>query len=337
MTRKNSINYLLFTLPLAILLFVIMLPRTALFSGDPSGLSFGILMDMLITIPLVYLLIIWKTTVPKFSVLYVFLACLLLCGLAIPLEHQSLFKSIKNIALPAIELGILSGVAYKIFSLSKVLRNSGSAQVDFYDKLKLACSDIFPGRVGKMLASEMAVLYYLFARNKSEQYPQGTYSAYKTNGIQMTVGVLLGLIFVETFVVHLLLAESYPILAWILTILSLYAIIQIISILRSLKLRQSFIDYDKKLLELRYGFAASATIAFADIEKVESNRRSLPKSEDNATLSTFDILDTHNIILHLNKENTLQKMYGMEKKFTRIAIYLDEKEAFIKELEILKL
>ncbi|MFK7979000.1 MAG: hypothetical protein AB8G86_03380, partial [Saprospiraceae bacterium] len=40
----------------------------------------------------------------------------------------------------------------------------------------------------------------------------------------------------------------------------------------------------------------------------------------------------HNIILYLKAETMLQKVYGIEKPFKALAIYMDEKDVFVNQL-----
>lgn len=45
------------------------------------------------------------------------------------------------------------------------------------------------------------------------------------------------------------------------------------------------------------------------------------------------MLETPNLIIHLHQENTLQKIYGMKKSFTSIALHLDDVETFTNRIE----
>ena len=45
------------------------------------------------------------------------------------------------------------------------------------------------------------------------------------------------------------------------------------------------------------------------------------------------MLDTNNVTLELKNENILYKLYGIEKKYESISLYIDEKEKFIDAIE----
>lgn len=331
MNKKISLGQLLFGLPILILLFLIVLPRTTAFRIAPAELSIGILLDLLFTIPLVYFLLIRKTKIPKFTIIYPFLIGIVVAGFILPVEHQELLTMIKYTAVPVLEMGVVSLVIYKMIALRKALKETSRA--DFYDKALIACAEVFPNRVGKILATEMAVVYYFFALPRKEAKEQLAFTGYQKSGIRTTVGVLLFLVVAETSVVHLMVAQWSHTVAWILSLIGIYTIIQIIAILRSLSQRPMRIDHEAKCLELKYGFGCQTTIPFKEIESIEKSRRSATDNKDHICLSLFEMLDTNNIIIKLRNENTLYKIYGMEKKYTSISLFVDEKDLFVAEVE----
>jgi len=335
MIKKLQLQHLKLVLPVLLLLFLIGLTKTSIFQNAPADLSIGILLDLLITIPVVYLLLIRKTKIPKFTTVYVFLVGILIASLIIPTAHQSLLTSIKYIAIPVIELGILSMLIYKIVALNKSFKNKKSNENDFYDNLLIACNETFPGRLGRVLATEVAVIYYLFASSKKQTTKETEYTYFQKSGIKSVVGVFLFLILVETFVVHILVQEWNVTIAWVLTGLGLYTIMQIVAILRSMNKRLISIDHQNKVVRLRYGFACQSSIPFEQIERIESTRKSLPKDKSYTSLSIFDLLDSHNLVIHLNETQTLHKIYGMQKNYKSIAVYIDDKDAFVQEMEML--
>ncbi len=334
MIKKLKLQHLKLAIPLFLLVFLVGLVKTQTFQADPSGLSFGILLDLLITIPIVYFLLIRKTDIPNFTTLYVFLIGIFAASFILPNDQQSLLDKVKLIAIPIIEIGILSTVIYKIFALKKSFKSKKSDTNDFYDNLLVACNEIFPGRVGRVLATEVSVFYYLFAPRRKSALRKHEFTYFKKSGIVSVVGVFLFLVLVETIVAHILLEKWNVYVAWVMTGLGLYTIIQILAILRSLNKRLILIDHETKELRLRYGFGCQSTIPFSHIERIEKSRKSLPKDKYNTCLSLFDLLDTHNTILYLNETQVLNKIYGIQKKYKTIALHIDEQDAFLDELGI---
>ncbi len=262
------------------------------------------------------------------------MASLIAAGFIIPAKDQALLNQLKVIAIPVVELGLM---AFLIFKTRKVIQRFKATpkveRPDFFDAVSIACAESFPGRAGKFLAFEISVFYYLFRKNPNPLTQQDSYTYFKKNGIKMVIGVFIGLIITETVVMHLLIHRWNVLVAWVLTFLSIYTCLQIIAILRSLDHRLISIDNLNQKLHLRYGFVNYTTIDLRDIQSIALDRKSLPIDNSVIPFSPFDLLDNHNIIIQLKKEHTLNRIYGFQKKYTNIAIYVDDKERFVEEVK----
>ena len=333
MTRQLTKNKLfVFGIPLMILLFMVWLTRSAIFLSNPTDLAFAVTMDLLITIPLVYFLLIRKTEIPKYTVVSVFIVCLLIGGFILPLEHQGLLSKVKMFAIPIFEIGVFSVVIWNTRKILKSFRTNGN-KGDFYDGLVMACTEALPKRVGKVFATEIGVIYYTFFCNKKKELKENDYTYYKKSGIKMVIWVFIFLVIVETGVVHLLLEQWNATVAWVLTFLGLYTCLQVLSLLRSLDKRHISFDFEEEKLYLRYGFFNQTVIPFQQIESIEATKKSLPEDDKRfVKFSPLDMLDPHNLIIHLNGEQLLHKIYGIEKKYESIALYVDEKEQFVEAI-----
>ena len=331
MNKSIGLNLAAIGFLLLVVSFLVFLPTTQWFLNAPSQLSTGILLDLLITVPVGYFFLIRKKRIPNFTLLYVFILGLVLASWIIPETHQQLLTKVKTIAIPLIEVGVISMLIYKMSSLRTSLRNVKGT--DFYDRLLLACQEIFPGRIGRILATEMAVIYYLFSRRKKHSNEAQGYSYFKRNGIKSILSALIFLLVVETIVVHILVDHWNPKVAWILSLLGGYAILQIAAVLLSMNKRLILIDQQSKELKLRYGFGCQAYIPFSSIERVEKYYHQDREAEDHISLSLLDIVDTHNLTIHLKEEARLQKIYGITKPFQSISLFVDEKETFVEEIE----
>ncbi len=330
MIKSLQLNHLKWGIPVLMLLFLIVLPRTMQFQTAPGELSIGILLDLLVTIPIIYYLLIRKTNIPKFTVVYPFLWGIGIAGFLIPVEHQTLLSNIKVIAIPLFEIGIVSLLLYKVWSLNKSF--SKTEGHDFYDKLLIACQEVFPNRIGKILATEIAVIYYLFAPGKKQEKSALEFTYYKKSGILTILAVFLFLVAIETFVVHFVVSKWSVNVAWVLTFLGVYTMLQVLAIIRSMSKRSITINQKNSTLNLRYGFGSQTSIPLHTILKVEKTR-STSNEKTNVCLSVFDLIDSNNVTIHLSEENTLQKIYGIEKKYTSISLFVDELDLFVEEVE----
>ena len=330
MIKKLDFKPFVFGLPILVILFLFALPRFIGLSNISEYLSIGILLDLLITVPLIYYLIIRKRNIPKFTLIYPFIIGILIASLIIPIEHQQLLSQIKTLAIPIIELGFLSMILYKISLLNKSFQHV--KEVDFYNKLLIACNEIFPNRIGKILATEIAVFHFLCSFNKADVLREFQFSTYKKSGITTVIGVFVFLLVVEVFLMHILIAGWSNTLAWILSLIGIYTILQVIAIVRSLSKRPLAFDDEKKLLHLNYGFACYTSIPYDQISNIEISRRRPTNDKSHACLSIFNLLDSTNLVINLNTKNTLHKIYGINKSYKSISLFVDEREKFVEKI-----
>lgn len=326
---KNK--WLLIGLIFTVISVLVFLPFTKQFRENPEIFSVAILLDLLVTIPLLYLMLIWKRQIPKFTVAYVIIGCILLANFIIPEAHKKLLTQIQIIAIPLIEVGIFGLVIYKLRSLRQ--RFKEIQEEDFYNKLVIACEQVFPKRVARILATELGVFYYLFNFSGTTVHKENQYTYYKKSGIKMVIGVFLCLLVVETFIVHILVSKWHEGFAWVLTFLGCYAMLQILAIIQSMDKRPISIDNNKKILKLNYGFACQSQIPFAWIKSIGPHKSELRNNKNHTFLSVFDLLDTNNVTIELNKENILYKIYGIEKKYDSISLFVDDKERFVHDVK----
>ena len=331
---KKSIHhyFIVFGLPLLLLAFLIILVSSSVFQANPTGLSIGITLDFIITIPLVYFLLIRKKEIPEITVVSVFVLCVLVASAVLPMEHQYLLTQIKTIAIPLVELGVIAFVLIKARRIIGDFKKKKNQKIDFFDALKITCSAALPNRIGKILATEIAVVYYAFNFLGKKEIAENEFTYFEKSGIKATVWVFIMLIFVETGVTHLLVERWNSTVAWVLAFLSLYTCLQVFALLRSMDHRLISINKEERLLSLKYGFFNQTTIKIDEIEQVEINKRSLPEDKSIVQFSPLGMLDTHNVIIRLKSEHVLNRIYGLEKKYTAIAIYVDEKEKFIEKI-----
>jgi len=155
------------------------------------------------------------------------------------------------------------------------------------------------------------------------------YTYHKKSGIKMILSVFLVLIIIEIIVIHLLVSTWNSNVAWILTLVSLYAMFQVISIMKSMDKRHITINHEQSTLDINYGFACQTKIPFNQLLKIGKFNSRIRSSKSHVYLSVFDLIDANNITIELNKENILYKLYGIEKKYQSISFFIDEKDEFI--------
>ena len=319
-----------FGFPLLIIITMIGLVHSSFFARQPDTLSLGITVDLLLTAPLVYFFLIRKQDIPTVTTISVFVVGIVVASLILPTEHQFYLNQAKTWVLPVVELTVLSVVAFKVRQTVKQYQARRGATPDFYTAVQQATTSTLPQSAASLLSSEVAVLYYGFFCWRKRTLAQHEFSYHKDSGSVALLATVLFLTVVETGVVHLLLERWSSVAAWILSGLSLYTALQIFGILRSLSQRPIVLKEEE--LIVRYGFLSEATIPLEDIASVERTIQPIDVNQQIRKLSPLGELEPHNVLVHLRTEQTLQMMYGFQRKFTTLALHVDEAERFVKVL-----
>ena len=191
----------------------------------------------------------------------------------------------------------------------------------------------FQKKISGAFATEITVLYYGFFNWKKRKLSNNEFSYHKSSGTIALLIVFMFLIMVETSVVHLLLQKWSTLAAWVLSILSIYTCLQVFGIMRSMSKRPISIDNGE--LKLRYGLFSESTISISNIENIELSTKSIEFDYRTKKLSPLRGFESHNVVIRLKEEEVLFGLYGLKSTYTTIALHVDEKEQFAKEIKTL--
>ena len=315
-----------FGIPILIIGMMIALAKSSIFTTNPNTLSIGITFDLLLTVPVIYFMLIRKTSIPKTTVVLFLIVGMVICTLILPTENQYYLDLFKTWVFPVIELSIVSYIVYNVTKTIKRYRLNKSEKVDFFTTLKNTCYEILPKGLVIPIVTEIAVFYYGLIYWKKRKLNENEFSYHKDSG---TVTLLIAIIFivaVETVTLHILLAKWNVTAAWILTFLSIYSGIQIFGFVKSMFKRPISIENDT--LFLRYGIMNETTINLANIDSVEISSKDIELNKETRKLSFLGQMESHNIIIRLKQENQLTGLYGIKRKYKNLVLHVDKKNEF---------
>ncbi|WP_442267123.1 hypothetical protein ACSIGC_05330 [Tenacibaculum sp. ZS6-P6] len=313
------------------LLLLVSLTLLSLNFQSNSNLAPYLIIDFLFTIPLVYFLLIRKKDIHKFTVVSVFVLGVLLSSFLIPTENQGTLKLVKSYIIPILELVIFSTILIKTRKLYQGYKKNNVKNYDFFETIQAASLEIFPSKIASFLATEITVFYYAFFKWKSTDIKNNEFTYHKEGTYTgICIGILL-VILIETFVLHMLIAERNLVLAWIISGLSIYTLVQVIALIKSMRSRPIFFDNDKQKIYLRFGFLGKAEI---DIENIKAIR-SINDSEKLNHISFLGSLTGANMIIEFKEEISYNYFYGTDKKTDHLAFIIDDKNNFIKRVNAL--
>jgi hypothetical protein len=277
-------------------------------------------------------LAIRKTTIPKTTVVPIIILGVTIGSFIVPLENQYYLNSFKTWCIPVIELLVLAFVIYTIVKARRRFKlNEQEGSSDFFTVLKMTCYEILPKVAVIPFVTEIAVFYYGFMHWKTIKLKPNEFSYHKDSG---AVGLLMALVFliaIETLAIHVLLAQWSALAAWILTGVSIYSAIQIFGFSKSMFKRPLVITNNR--IYMRYGIMNETIINIKNVESVELSTTDIAPNTLTRKLSILGALEGHNIVITLNKENTLVGLYGIKKKYKILALHVDDKQGFKATIE----
>jgi len=324
-------QYLPFIFITLFFFLAIIFSQLTLFKSQAQILSVGLTLDLLVTIPVCYFLLIRNSEIPKTTIAPVFILGLVIGSFAIPSNEQQLLIQFKRYVLPIVEIGAISYVFLKVRSIYSGVNAADKSSNDFYTILKSVSANMLPQRMVSPFATEVAIIYYGFFNWRKVNYEQNQFTYHKRSGSGALFAILIMIVVIETFAVHILLVKWSIIAANILTFLSIYTILQLFGFSRSLKHRPIIVNDEH--LKLRYGILNETEINLSDIEEIALSRQSITDDTDAIKLSQLGELESHNIIITVKSEHQMQALYGFKKSYKKIAFHVDEKEKFKLYLE----
>jgi hypothetical protein len=322
MTLSSRPNWTLaFGLPLLVLVACIFIVFSPLFLQHEQRLATAVTLDLTLTAPLLYFLAIRKSSIPKLTVIRVFLLGLLIAGL---LNHRSpLLHNIKTWIAPVVECLLIFTLVLKFHKARKRVHD-----LDFLSRSRSIVANLTGSRrAGDIIGSEFAVFYYAFA--PAGKHADNTFSYARSSGAIPVLGVFLLCMLAEGIGLHFLIAHWGPATAWIFTGLSAYTMLQVFAHMRAMHARPVQIVGD--LLYLRNGLAADTCIRIADIEEISLTSRTSPK-EKALKLALLGALENHTVRIKLLQPVTVIRMFGIRREASVLLFAVDKPKELLERL-----
>ena len=295
--------------------------------GEKNGmLDLAVSLDLLITVPLIYFLLVRKTSLPNTTIIPVMITGLIIGTYFLPTESQKYLNAFKTWALPVIEISVLIIVAGKVYQAIRKFKSKGITQ-DFYTTLKAACQELLPQKLVLPFATEVAVIYYGFISWRTRKLKSNEFTYHQESGMPAIMGAFIFVILIEAIALHLLLTRWNPVVAWVLTGLSIYTAIQVLGFAKSIGRRPIVVDNQQVII--RYGILNEVDIPVSNIQTIECSTNPLEKDPMTKTLSPFGDMEGHNVMIRLNEELMLIGLYGFRKKFKTLALHVDNPQRFV--------
>jgi len=175
-----------------------------------------------------------------------------------------------------------------------------------------------PARVAAILATELAVVG--LAVTGWFRRPAAGQLAMRSTGWLLYAGVFGFLVIVESAATHLVLAMWSPVVAWLASASSAYALLWLIADAQAIRLYPVAVDGD--VLRVRLGIRWRATIRLASIASIEPVRAVPAGALDLALLEPT-------VLVTLREPVELRGLLGRRRRGDRIALTIDDPQALI--------
>jgi hypothetical protein len=293
--------------------------------AEPYGslVAGALVFDLVVLVPLVYYaLVVRRSRLPAVSLVPVFLLSVLVASRILPADQPLALRILELMALP-VEIAILGCIGWRASrAISDAPRDSTTDPIEHMRRVafELTKND----RVAAIVATEVAVFVYAFGSWRSRPHAPAGMKAFSHHSRSGHGGIVLGFGLVmafETVAVHLLLLQWSAIVAWLLTIGTIYGALWLVGDYRATVLRPILVD-DQRVV-IRAGFRCRLEVPLDRVFAVSREKPDFGKESVNLTF-----LGTPTRWLILAKPTEADGPYGFKLRVRAIGIVPDDAAAF---------
>jgi len=173
---------LIFGAPLLVLLSIAYFSKLQI--ANSPDFAFALSLDLILTVPIIYLLLIWKTKIPKTTIVAFIILGIFLGKKWLPAEHHSTLDFAQYVLVPVIEISIVSYIIFRMRKLFLEFRKAKKESPDFLTTLRMAVAEIFPKKIGELFVMEISMIYYTFFTWKTSSLPNNAFTYHKRNRVE---------------------------------------------------------------------------------------------------------------------------------------------------------
>lgn len=293
---------------------------------DPALIAGALTVDLTVVVPLLYyMLLARRRGWPAVTTLPVFLASIGLAHALIPSAQEHVLRPL-GVAAAAAEIVLAGVVVHKVYRLRRAYEERKAGGFDVVSALRDSASRVLGKVAGGALAYELAVFHYASAGwRRTPPESDRSFSYHRSTGYTALAWAIGMVLVVETAAVHALVRLWSPLVAWILTGLSVYAAIWWIGDTQAVRLRP--IEVDGSTLKLRLGLRWTIDVPVAEIERVGAPSGGAPPDRESGYLKAV-LVGEPNRRVELASEQAAVGPYGLTKKVKVLDLRLDEPDRF---------
>ena len=289
-------------------------------------LAMGALADLLITGPVVFLVFAALRRLPLIVVVPVANIGLELAKLTAPADLQPWIRTAMWVTYPLMALVIVRVVALAAMQL-RAAYPAVAGIPDLRDRIG-AWLDRAIGAApsSAMIASDIAFLRYAIHPPRAVHQGPGRFSGHRDSGLIPLLWAFAAVVVLETVVLHVLVHLLAPVLAWLLTALSLYSLLTLVGHIRALPRRDSTLE--DRGITLRAGLFGQCHIPYDQIAEVTPLAMGSEIPDDSWQLGLLGGMEPRNLLLRLHRPVAVRITHGLTRTARHIALHADDPAGF---------
>ncbi|MEO3402610.1 hypothetical protein AAFN85_01830 [Mucilaginibacter sp. CAU 1740] len=292
----------------------------------------GFLMDLVITFPVAYYLLIIRPLKQKtWRIMLVITCCCGVAYLILPAHQRSYIIQLRKFTA-GLELGMLIYCISKIRHIKKEYRKLQAEFPDVAFNLHKSMAAIMGDGVAvKIMASEVTILRFgllCFKKERAALPDYKRFSVHKESGYAALFGVILAVCVIEMVAFHLFLMQYSHIAANIVTILSIYGTIFITGDFSAL-VKSPVLMMENRAL-LRTGLRWRALVELDNITTAEKVKDSFEPAE--GCFKGGIMKNSYNALLTFNTPVTIERLYRKPISTSQILMSVDDADQFLSEI-----
>lgn len=303
-----------------------------MYGASPEKFTLPLIGDLLITAPLAYWLVARTQKVSFYSVARIALIGLLIATFLLTGRARTVVLEWRRWLAPIAEIGVIGYIVWRFVGANRKEKESGGPKPDFLFTTRQVLTELTGSvRAANILASEVAVFHYVFARGEVRPADNTTtFSNFRKSGIFMVLYAFLGIFLIETLGMHFLLSIWSRAAAWTITVLSIYSCLQLLGHIRAMRARP--VRLDEHALVIRHGLmGGDVTIPYDLISSVALAGRIAPK-DNHLKVALIKGMEKHTIELRTISRVRVIRAFGILKDTDHLLLCVDEPAAFLEKL-----
>ncbi|NWF89736.1 MAG: hypothetical protein HXY50_09790 [Ignavibacteriaceae bacterium] len=282
--------------------------------------------DMIVVFPsLIYFLLVRVKKIPWIAVIPSVVIGYTIVLITFSENQKHLTDLVRLLVIPA-EIILIS---YLFIKTRKLFSLMSETNEDFVSRLRTTAYKLLGNRFSAdIITTEIGIIYCAFKKKLKLKTDTNYFTVHKKSGYGSVLAGLFIVLFVESVAVHFLLAQWSTTAAWILTGLSIYAMVWFIGDFRAFSLRPIFVTNTH--LFLRVGLRWEAKIPLDIIVGAEK----ISDIKNSNDVLKIKVLGEPNLRLKFNYPVQFVGMYGIRKTTSELMLQVDDVSEFCSELKL---